>query len=225
MEEKFLTDIVHDLKTPITSIIGFIELLQKGDQSEAARKEYYDIIDSEAHRLLNMINNVLHICKDQNSAEPVEDEKSDVSIQIGKYVDELKPLASKRNVRIDVNSDPDLFVSIPESKISRIFLNIIENAIKYNKDNGQILINIYKEDKKIIVKIRDTGLGIPPEDIDKIFNKYYRSSDHRKLEIPGTGLGLTIANDIVKSYGGKIDVSSEVGKKTEFTVIIPEASL
>ena len=222
-QKNSLPEIIHDLKTPITSIIGFIELLKSNSKDEKTRNEFYDIIETESHRLLEMVNKILHNHKNMtlNKPENSKTEKNDLSIQIGRHIDELRPLASKNNISININSKPDLFVSIPKIKIARIFLNIIENAVKYNVPNGKIFIDIQKNDKLIVVKIQDTGLGIPPEELDKIFNKYYRSEDNKKLNVPGTGLGLAIAKEIVISYGGSIKVNSEMGKKTEFTVFLP----
>lgn len=223
MEESNINNIVHDLKTPITSIIGFIELLQKGTHDEKTQKEFYDILASEANRLLIMVNEILYISKTQ---ENTSEKNCNLSIEINKYVKALTPLANKRNIEILINvNSGSIYVSIPEIKIARILTNIIENAIKYNRENGKIFIDVHQENKRVFIKIKDTGVGIAEHEINKIFNKYYRSDSSKKMNINGSGLGLSIAKDIAESYGGNIEVNSEVGKSTEFIISFPESHL
>ena len=221
-----VTTIVHDLKTPITSIMGFIELLQKDDHDEEKRQSFYDIIATESSRLLKMVNDVLYVSR--TSEQKLKDNKTEnnescnIGMQIHKYVKELAPLAEKRNINVDINmNESNIYVSIPESKVARILTNIIENAIKYNRESGKVFIDVSEEGNSVVIRIKDTGLGIASEEIDKIFDKFYRSSTSKKMNIDGTGLGLAIAKDIVESYGGEIKVESELGKCTEFMISLP----
>lgn len=219
IEESNIHNIVHDLKTPITSIIGFIELLQKGSYDEKAQKEFYDIIASEANRLLLMVNDILYISKTQ---EGQTGKNCNITIEINKYIKALTPLANKRNIEILINVNSEsIYVSIPEIKIARILTNIIENAIKYNKENGKIFIDVSEEKKYVFIKIKDTGIGISRDELNKVFNKYYRTDISKKMNIAGSGLGLSIAKDIAESYGGNIEVTSELGKNTEFIISFP----
>lgn len=216
-ETSKLNSIVHDLKTPITSIMGFVELLKQGKHDEKSVTEFYDIILSESQKLLKMVNDILYINKTREVST-----SCNLNIEITKHVKELTPLASKKSVEISINSSiADIYVSIPEDKISRILTNIIENAIKYNKENGKVFIDVSEEKSQVFIKIRDTGIGIPENEIDKIFTKYYRSSITKKLSVEGSGLGLAIANDIVEEYKGKIMVNSKLGEYTEFIVSFP----
>lgn len=217
-----LDGLVHDLKTPITSIMGFVELLKRGGHDEKTTTEFYDIILSESQKLLKLVNDILYINKTgENKIDPCN-----LTIQLDKYVKELTPLAHKHNVKICINSaSSDIYVSIPEDKISRILINIIENAIKYNKEYGKIFIDIEEENKQVSVKIRDTGVGIPENELDKIFNRYYRSSVTKKMSVEGSGLGLAIANDIVKDYNGQIKVNSKLGEYTEFIITFPASHI
>ena len=221
-----VTTIVHDLKTPITSIMGFIELLQKDDHDEEKRQSFYDIIATESSRLLKMVNDVLYVSR--TSEQKLKDNKTEnnescnIGMQIHKYVKELAPLAEKRNINVDINmNESNIYVSIPESKVARILTNIIENAIKYNRESGKVFIDVSEEGNSVVIRIKDTGLGIASEEIDKIFDKFYRSPVSKKMNIDGTGLGLAIAKDIVESYGGEIKVESELGKCTEFMISLP----
>ena len=221
-----VTTIVHDLKTPITSIMGFIELLQKDDHDEEKRQSFYNIIATESARLLKMVNDVLYVSRtsEQKSKENNQEnnESCNIGVQIHKYVKELAPLAEKRNINVDINMNAgNIYVSVPESKVARILTNIIENAIKYNRESGKVFIDVSEEGSSVIIRIKDTGVGIASEELDKVFDKFYRSSTSKKMNIDGTGLGLAIAKDIVESYGGEIKVESELGKCTEFMISLP----
>lgn len=221
-----VTTIVHDLKTPITSIMGFIELLQKDDHDEEKRQSFYNIIATESARLLKMVNDVLYVSRtsEQKSKENKKEnnESCNIGVQIHKYVKELAPLAEKRNINVDINMNAgNIYVSVPESKVARILTNIIENAIKYNRESGKVFIDVSEEGSSVIIRIKDTGVGIASEELDKVFDKFYRSSTSKKMNIDGTGLGLAIAKDIVESYGGEIKVESELGKCTEFMISLP----
>ncbi len=222
-----LRDIVHDLKTPITSIRGFVELLLQSPQKPEVTKEFYNIILDESHKLLNMINEILYSCKthDVNNTNNIQD--YNLNIQIDKYVKELTPLARKKNIDINISSNSsEIYVTIPEDKLSRLLTNIIENAIKYNKEHGKVFIDINQEENLVVVKIRDTGIGIPEQELDKIFNKYYRSSIvENDMSFEGSGLGLAIAHDIVTDYNGNITVNSKLNEYTEFVISFPVSQI
>ena len=222
-----LRDIVHDLKTPITSIKGFVELLLQSPQKPEVTKEFYNIILDESHKLLNMINEILYSCKNQDINNINNSQEYNLNIQIGKYVKELTPLARKKNIDININSNSsDIYVSIPEDKLSRLLTNIIENAIKYNREHGKVFIDINQEQDMVFVKIRDTGIGIPEEELDKIFNKYYRSSIvENDISFEGSGVGLAIAHDIVTDYNGTISVNSKLNEYTEFVISFQESQI
>lgn len=214
-----LKDVVHDLKIPITSIMGFVELLQNGTHDTKTQHEFYDIIMSESKRLISLIDDILHT--PENSSGP-EFNKCNINVQINKYLKELSPLATKKNIEISLNINADdVYVPVPENKISRILTNIIENAIKYNKEKGKISVDINQTGQKVYVKITDTGIGIPDSDLQKIFNKNYRSDISKQLNISGSGLGLAIAKDFAEEYGGSIHVKSTLGEGTEFTISFP----
>ena len=215
---------IHDLKIPITSIMGFVELLKKGTYNQKSQNEFLDIIYSESQRLLDLVEELLISSDKCKYSQGIN--KCNVNIQINKYVKALSPLASKKNVEVIFNVDSnDIYVSIPENKISRIITNILENAIKYNKEQGKVYINVVQKNDKVNIKIKDTGMGIAENELDKIFAKNYRSASAKNLSIPGSGLGLSIAKNFAEEYGGSIDVKSKIGEGTEFTVCFPEYNL
>ncbi len=226
MENKIISNnslsgIVHDLKAPITSIMGFVELLKEGNYDKKVTMEFYDIILSESQKLLDLVEEILQF----NKKNELDYNVSSLNVQVNKYVKELTPLAHKRHIEIFVSCPPDdVYVSIPEDRISRILVNIIENAIKYNKEYGKIFINIDTSNSVVFIKVRDTGCGIPQSEMDRVFDKYYRSANAENSSVSGTGLGLSIVKEIVDAYKGKITVNSSVDKYTEFVVQLPLAS-
>ena len=222
-EKGDIREVVHDLKLPITSIMGFTELLKKGSYDEKTKNEFFDIILSESQRLLKLIDEILKSPEINYEENP---NKCNITIQVNKYAKAMSPLASKKNIEISLNvNSNNIYVSIPENKISRILTNIIENAIKYNKEKGKIFIDVTEDDDRVNIKIEDTGIGIAQHELDKIFMENYRSEACKDLNIKGSGLGLSIAKKFAENYGGSINVTSKLGFGTEFTVSFPKMKL
>lgn len=222
-EKGNIREVVHDLKLPITSIMGFTELLKKGSYDEKTKNEFFDIILSESQRLLKLIDEILKSPEINYEENP---NKCNITIQVNKYAKAMSPLASKKNIEISLNvNSNNIYVSIPENKISRILTNIIENAIKYNKEKGKIFIDVTEDDDRVNIKIKDTGIGIAQHELDKIFMENYRSEACKDLNIKGSGLGLSIAKKFAENYGGSINVTSKLGFGTEFTVSFPKMKL
>lgn len=219
-KDEFAANITHELKTPLTSIIGFIELLKKdGGKNKETHDYFCDIIDSEAQRLLHLIDDMLLLSQVENLSESNLSQKCNVSKEIERSVKHLIHLAKNKNIKVNMDLGDNLFVAVSSTRLQQLFSNIIGNAIKYNVENGQIFIKSYLENDKVITKIKDTGIGIESEHIDKIFNRFYRVKTDLTSEIPGNGLGLSIVKDIVTLYGGNIQVKSETGKGSEFIII------
>lgn len=222
-ELDFAASITHELKTPLTSIIGFMEFLKKNDGKDKKTREYlYNIIDSEAHRLLSMIDDILLLSQMQRGGKAgVSEQKCNVSKEIQTVTKMLSSLASSKNVDIFLNIDERLNVGLPSMRLQRLFSNLIGNAIKYNVKNGKIFVNAYLKGNSAVINVKDTGIGIDSEHINKIFDKFYRVNSKHTEDISGNGLGLAIVRDIVNLYGGSIHVDSELGKGSEFIVSLP----
>lgn len=223
--DEFATNITHELKTPLTSIIGFIELLKKGGGKDQKTRDYcYDVIDSEAQRLLHLIDDVLLLSQLGNLAKSPLTQRCSIKKEIQTCMKHLLPLAEQKNIDITENIDDDLFVTASSTRLQQLFSNIIGNAVKYNVPGGKIFVDSHLQQdskdgaKKVMTKIRDTGIGIAPEHIDKIFNRFYRVKNQKTEKISGNGLGLSIVKDIVTLYGGDIQVHSKLGEGSEFTI-------
>lgn len=222
---EFAANVTHELKTPLTSIIGFIELLKKsGEKSKETREYFYDVIDSEAQRLLHLIDDILLLSQVENGQNNILTQKCNIKKELDVVLKTLIPIAKNKNIKIVSNIENDLMVNASSSRLQQLFSNLISNAIKYNTDNGSIFINACAKDSNIIIKIKDTGIGIDSNHINKIFDRFYRVNSSETNEIPGNGLGLSIVKDIVTLYNGSVSVNSKVGEGSEFVISFPDAS-
>lgn len=218
----FLADVSHELRTPLTYIKGYSDILNKGMyKSPEEQAEYIAIINKEANRLSYLLNDLFEMSKLQIGKFELKKEKADINSIIDKVVKNLMPAAMEKGIMIEnlpiINlPNPNLDVQ----RMEQVFYNLIENAIKYT-DFGQISVKSYKQKEMIVTEIKDTGIGIPKQDIPKIWDRFYRVDKSRRRKTGGSGLGLYLVKQIVEGHGGRISVESieEVG--TTFTVYLP----
>lgn len=218
MRTQFVANVSHELKTPLTSIKGFAETLKMVDDDET-RQKFLDIINKEAERLSRLINDILVLSKiESNLVCDVEE------FLPGKIIEEALNVAKKTNTEkvfeIEFNDDNSEFILGDKDRFYQLCLNLIENALKYSKEGGgKINISSYNKHGYYYMKVSDNGIGIPKEDVSRIFERFYRVDKSRKKG--GTGLGLAIVKHIVKTFNGEINVDSELGKGSTFEVKIP----
>ena len=221
IRQEFFSNASHELKTPITSVQGYAELLESGIiQDEGQKKDFLMRIKKEAVNMNHLINDILMISKlETKEAEVI---KTDVrlSILLEDVIKSLKPLAASRQVLVHTDCQP-LGLYANEQQMEELFGNLISNAIKYNKPGGEVWVKVTEENKNVIIKVKDNGMGIPQESIGRIFERFYRVDKGRSRKQGGTGLGLSIVKHIVNFYQGSITVWSEADVGTEFTVKIP----
>ncbi len=210
---QFVANVSHELKTPLTSIKGFAETLRYVDDDETKNK-FLDIIDKETIRLTRLINDILVLSNlESNTVEEMEEFLPDEIIY--DVIDILSEQANKKDIEVNFDRKNVNYILGQKDKFMQIALNIIENAIKYSENGDKVFIKSFSKDGYYNFIVEDTGIGIPEEDIPRIFERFYRVDKARKSG--GTGLGLAIVKHIVKSFGGTIDVKSELNKGTEFT--------
>lgn len=221
IRQEFFSNASHELKTPITSVQGYAELLESGIiQDEEQKKEFLNRIKKEAANMNNLINDILMISKlETKDAEVL---KSDVrlSIVLNDILDSLKPLAASHEVLIHLDCKP-ICIYANSQQMKELFGNLITNAVKYNKPGGEVWVRVREEDRNLIVQVKDNGMGIPKDSLSRIFERFYRVDKGRSKKQGGTGLGLSIVKHIVNFYHGTINVTSELDVGTEFTVKIP----
>lgn len=216
MRSEFVANVSHELKTPLTSIKGFSETLRYVDDSETKNK-FLDIIDKESERLTNLINDILILSNIEN-IHKMESEYFNPGDVIENVLDMVKSQAYKKSIIIKYNDCFNSEILGSKDKFHQLAVNLIENAIKYSNENGIVKIYLTLEEQYFVFKVKDNGIGIPKNDIPRIFERFYRVDKSRSTR--GTGLGLAIVKHIVKLFNGEISVKSKVGRGSTFTVKI-----
>lgn len=212
IRSQFVANVSHELKTPLTSIKGFAETLRYVDD-EKTKNNFLDIIDKESERLTRLINDILVLSNlESNNIEKLEEFMPDDIVR--EVINILQNQAIKKSINLTFKSNSESYILGQRDKFFQVALNIIENGIKYSNEGDSVTVTSYNEDGNYILKVKDTGIGIPEEDLPRIFERFYRVDKARKSG--GTGLGLAIVKHIVKSFGGDIEVKSELNKGSEF---------
>lgn len=222
MRKRFVADVSHELKTPITSIMGYADTLLESDVDEETTKKFLERISAEATRMSHLVSDLLTLSRYDTSKVKAEKTEFDLG-ELVKYTYEGLEIERKKKNQIGecfVTADVPL-VFADRNGIERVVLNILTNAIKYTPDGGTIKVYVGFVRNTPYIKIIDTGIGIPKEDLDKIFERFYRVDKARTREMGGTGLGLSIAKEILDQNDGKIEIKSEPGKGTEVVVTLP----
>lgn len=217
----FTANVSHELKTPLTSINGFAEMLSAGNVSKEDTIKFANIIYKEGTRLLNLIDSIINLSHIEEVTENKHLEPTNI-LQIAEDVVTQLSIAAK-NKEISLNLDAENIVINSNKRMIRDLLyNLGDNAIKYNKPNGKVDIIIKELDQFCIIKVKDTGIGIPEEEQDKVFQRFYMVDKSRSKKIGGSGLGLSIVKHIVAYHNGKMELKSQVDIGTEIIIQLPK---
>lgn len=223
MKSEFVSNVSHELKTPLSLIRMFGETLDSGIVTEEKdRKKFYTIIRKESERLTHLINNVLDFSRMDAGVKEYNFQETDLVEVIRSSLEAYKFQISDSGFRIEGDlPDEPLYLKFDREAIAQVLLNLLNNAVKYSDDDKYILVKVSKDSSSAFVSVTDHGIGIPKDELKRVFDKFYRGSNERTKETQGSGLGLTLARNIVVAHGGTIEVESEVGKGSRFTVRIP----
>lgn len=222
---ELISNVTHDLKTPLATIKEALLLIREGvsGQINEKQKKYLDISMENIERMVRMINNILLSDNVLQGRHGIKRNLFNVTDTAKGIIDSLGMLAKKKGIlledslpskRIEIWGDPD--------KLNEVISNLVENAIKYNKPEGRVNVSLEEDERYVTISVRDTGMGISKDDIERIFERYYRVNGAEESGISGTGLGLSIVKDIVNMHKGNISVESESDKGTKFTVTLPK---
>lgn len=218
LRTDFINNFSHEFKTPIISIKGFAEILKDDDLSKEEKNEYLDIIIEESKRLSSLATNVLNLSKIETQVILNDIQRFNIGEQIRQSILLLDSKFQAKNILLDINIE-DCYINGNKEMLNQVWVNLLDNAIKFNSKNGIVSINMKKEEGNIFINITDTGVGIESESIPKIFDKFYQGDISHATH--GNGLGLTIVKKIIKLHGGTIECDSIVSKGTKFTIILP----
>lgn len=226
LRQQFSANVSHELKTPLTSISGFAEILKNGGTDEQTTKDFANTIYEETQRMISLVNDIIKLSKLDEKSISQEKEEINLSELSKEIITTLLPVADKKNVQIDLETENQVYINGVRSVIFEMIYNLVENAIKYNKNDGKVIVKIEKKSDNpssrikptVILSVSDTGIGIPKNEQERIFERFYRIDKSRSKESGGTGLGLSIVKHGAKYHNAKVTLSSQEGKGSTFTV-------
>ena len=225
LRQQFSANVSHELKTPLTSISGFAEILKNGGTDEQTTKDFANTIYEETQRMISLVNDIIKLSKLDEKSISQEKEEINLAELSREIITALLPVAEKKNVHIDFEAENPSFINGVRSVIYEMVYNLVENAIKYNKNDGKVIVKISKtsenpssKKQNVVLSVSDTGIGIPKNEQERIFERFYRIDKSRSKESGGTGLGLSIVKHGAKYHNAKVTLSSQEGKGSTFEI-------
>lgn len=220
--QEFVSNVSHELKTPITSMKVLADsLISQKDVPIEVYQEFMEDITKEVEREDKIITDLLSLVKMDRTAADLTITEVDINILVELIMRRLRPIAQKRDVELVYESIRPVTAAVDEVKMTLVISNLVENAIKYNKEHGWVKVTLDADHQFFTIVVADSGLGIPQESMDHIYERFYRVDKSRSREIGGTGLGLAITKSAIMMHRGSIKVESIEGEGTTFTVRIP----
>lgn len=221
----FVSNVSHELRTPLTSVKSYLEALDEGALSEPVAPDFIRVSLDETNRMMRMVTDLLHLSRIDNATSHLDVELINFTAFITFILNRFdKMRAQDQEKKYELVRDypiTSVWIEIDTDKMTQVIDNILNNAIKYSPDGGKITVSMKTTDDQMILSISDQGLGIPKEDLPKIFDRFYRVDKARSRAQGGTGLGLAIAKEIIKQHNGFIWAKSEYGKGSTFTIVLP----
>ncbi len=225
MKSDFVSQASHELRTPLSAINAYIEMLIDSEApDEASRREFYQIIKGESDRVSRMIDNMLNISRIEAGIVQVERTEVDFAKVASEVIETMQPQAKIKNTSLSLKTGPLIYTAQADRDMMyQVVMNLVSNAIKYTPEGGRVTVSIENDDatRSVLVSVSDTGLGIPPDSLGKLFEKFYRVENYKRMA-KGTGLGLNLVKHIVETvHHGKVGVSSQVGMGSRFWFTAP----
>lgn len=223
VKTEFVANASHELRTPVTAVKGFSETLLDGakDDPELCDK-FLRIIHKESLRLDRLVNDILQLSRLEHQGNTTEKEQVCLSRLIVEEVELVQQQANQKNITIAVDYPEEVYCFTDRQRLSQVILNILANAINYTDNGGEVSISFVQSEEVVEISIKDNGVGIPEEDLERIFERFYRVDKMRSRNTGGTGLGLSIVKNLLHTMGGKISVTSKVDSGSEFVIYLPK---
>jgi PAS domain S-box-containing protein len=219
---QFLATVSHELRTPLSSIVSFVELIKDGDDGLTEdTADSLDVIKRNANRLLRLVGDLLLLSRIEAGSMPLELAPVSIRELVGQVGRAAAPGAAKQGVQIEVSAEDGPPVQADETRLQQVFDNLVSNAVKFTGPGGKVRIAASHDDTTWRIDIEDSGIGIPPAELDHIFDRFVRASNARTASLPGTGLGLSVVKATTELHGGRVEAASAVGSGTTFRVYLP----
>ena len=217
MRREFTANVSHELKTPLTSISGFAEIIREGLVKEEDISRFAGKIYTESQRLIRLVEDIIKISQLDDEELELERTPVDLSEIVREVQSTLMPEATKHDIRIILKTEPVQIRGIRQILVEMVY-NLCDNAVKYNRDGGEVVVSLYRTEDRAVLRIRDTGIGIPKEEQNRVFERFYRVDKSHSKEVGGTGLGLAIVKHAALYHNAQISLRSTLGTGTEITV-------
>jgi two-component system phosphate regulon sensor histidine kinase PhoR len=225
MRDQFVDTATHELRTPLANIKAYAETLALADVIDIEQqKQFLNTINSEATRLARFVDDLLSVSSMELGSLSLNKQVTDLGRMLNEVLIKIRPQVEEKRLTLDVALPEKLpEPEIDKDKIAAVLVNLLGNAVKYTPEGGRVTFRVHITDQQIDLSVEDTGVGIAAEELSKVFEKFFRSADPRVQEQTGTGLGLALANEVVRLHGGRITVESEINKGSTFSVLLPRS--
>jgi len=223
IKSDFVSSVSHEFKTPLTSIKALTERLQKGKVKDPSKVEqYFSVISQNTDKLTRLVKNILDFSKIEEGKKEYEFAETDVAQLVVQQIENFKKEETQKEVKIRTEIRQNIpHLSVDKDALSQALMNLLDNASKFSLDKKEIYVNVKKDAENVIIEVKDRGIGISQDDLNKIFDKFYQGRNAIKQSVKGTGLGLTLVKHIVEAHGGRISVESKIGQGSTFYLIFP----
>jgi two-component system phosphate regulon sensor histidine kinase PhoR len=224
VRKDFVANVSHELRTPLAAIRGYAETLLNGAlEDRENNRRFVEVIDSQAMRLTNIASDLLTLSELESSEAVTAPHSVSVRAALGAALRTVESSARVRGVALRCEPIDDIRVTGQDLRLEQVFVNLLDNAVKFNRPNGEVRVDARVEGDRVCITVSDTGIGIPSEDLPRVFERFYRADKARSREMGGTGLGLSIVKHVVEQMGGTVTVESRLGEGCRFTIVVPES--
>jgi two-component system, OmpR family, phosphate regulon sensor histidine kinase PhoR len=221
VKDEFVSSVSHELRTPLTSVLGYLELLRDNDDLPAEVKAQLQVIQRNALRLEALVSDLLEVGQVGEDSLRLQYADADLTAVARDAAEAARPEAGKQGVAIVVEAPDRLVARVDEQRVRQVLDNLLSNGVKYSGTNGSVTVVLHDAADSVRIEVIDTGIGIPADEVDQVFGRFFRGGRALEQHIPGTGLGLNIVSSIVAAHGGEVSLESEVGRGSTFRVALP----
>jgi signal transduction histidine kinase len=223
LKDEFVALISHDLRTPLTSIMGYVELAleEVGEPLDDERRAYLEVVARSSERLLRLVDDLLFVARLQAGRLVLQRSQLDLCVIAAQSVEEARPRAESKRLALAFSGEGAVTVEADKGRVFQLLDNLISNAIKFTPEGGRVDVTVAAEGRSAVLEVSDSGIGLAPGEADQVFDRFFRSTRAVAQQVPGTGLGLFISRAIVEAHGGTITAGAREGGGTSFRIALP----